>query len=222
MVRPMRRDTTSAMYITPANSSSITSARPRADRQHVAEADPGQGGEAQEQQLHPAPGRLGIDRGHEAARSQDLAGRVREGEAPGQQREGGAGGHQLVGGDLVVAQHVGDEAAGRVEVERALQELRPHQPLRRSAPGPEHGEHDRRRGQQPGDPVRGRAPHDDPEHQGQDQHAERVEHDPAGAGLLHERIEQHAQELHRQQRPGRMPAQGGEDARRGHTRPRRA
>lgn len=68
MVRPIRRDTTTAIYITPANCSSITSARAHgADRQDVAETDPGQRGEAQEQQLHPAHKGAGSALGQSAA-----------------------------------------------------------------------------------------------------------------------------------------------------------
>jgi hypothetical protein len=42
-------------------------------------------------------------------------------EAPRHEREGGADGPQLVAGDLVVGEHVRDERAGGVEVQRRLE-----------------------------------------------------------------------------------------------------
>jgi len=74
----------------------------------------------------------------------------------------------------------------------------------------------RRGRQQPCDPVDGRAANHDPERQGQDQHPERAEQRPPGAGILHQRIQQQPEELHGQQRPRRMAAQSPEPHGLGH------
>ena len=190
----------SAIYMTPANCSSITSARAIGVSGMMSPSPtPDSVVKLRNNSSIQVRASGGTGERPEAARNQHLTHRVRIRECPGQQRERRPSGEQLVArGDLVL-QHVGDQAARGVEVERGLQRRQDRHPLWIWTQWLQDRErHDRQREQQreTGQPgaasnhVQRGAQHHEPE---------RAEQRALRRGV-HQRIQQDAEHLHQEER----------------------
>src|SRR3954447_2184215 len=185
-------------------------ARERPDRHDVAQPGAREIREAQEQQLDPRAVLVRTDRGREAVRRHGLADDEDVREAPRDERERRPDGEELVAADLVVREHVREQAAGGVEVEDRLERRRPRQQL--VAPGHRLHEqqHARRQREQDTEPrPRRRAAHGE-DHEAEERHAEHAEERAAGRAVLHHGVGEQRRELGGEQDRRRFPAREAE------------
>ena len=179
------------------------------ERDDIAEADAGENGEAEEEELEPAPGVLGVLRGGKAAWHPGLADTEGEGERPGEQRESGAGGDKFVKGDAVIPQHVENQSHGRIEVQERLQEVADGKNAGLIPHMPDKGEDDGGDGEEPANPVDEGIPVHNPQRKGEHKIPEEHIGHATSDGPLHEGIKEDGQKLGGEQPARRLPAQRG-------------